>query len=32
MFDRVVVYVIVENQPRCLDFLTNEHDLIQLVP
>ncbi|MFG6467347.1 ABC transporter substrate-binding protein [Roseateles sp. BYS87W] len=32
MVDRVVVDVIVENQPRWLAFLNNEHDFIERVP
>lgn len=32
MIDRVVVDVIVENQPRWLAFLNNEHDFIEKVP
>ncbi|CAM3917531.1 ABC transporter substrate-binding protein [Roseateles saccharophilus] len=32
MVDRVVVDIIVENQPRWLAFLNNEHDFIERVP
>ncbi|KQV53039.1 bicyclomycin resistance protein [Pelomonas sp. Root1217] len=32
MVDRVVIDVIVENQPRWLAFLNNEHDFIERVP
>jgi ABC-type transport system substrate-binding protein len=32
MIDRVVVDVIVENQPRWLAFLNNEHDFVERVP
>lgn len=32
MIDRVVVDIIVENQPRWLAFLNNEHDFIERVP
>jgi ABC-type transport system substrate-binding protein len=32
MIDRVVVDIIVENQPRWLAFLNNEHDFIDRVP
>jgi ABC-type transport system substrate-binding protein len=32
MVDRVVVDVIVENQPRWLAFLSNEHDFLERVP
>jgi ABC-type transport system substrate-binding protein len=32
MVDRVVIDVIVEDQPRWLAFLNNEHDLIERVP
>lgn len=32
MVDRVIIDVIVENQPRWLAFLNNEHDFIERVP